>query len=151
MLIDGVGYPSVGSICGISNAQVASFLNACVLLVGRSGVGDAVDSYNLNATYFRANNVPILGIVFNKLPSRGFYSLKNCKVAVNQYFENRKEKLPFGFVPDVKPLLEKDFEEISVRIKEDVNDAARAHENEMVLVACHRSKGDLEPFKVCLF
>lgn len=49
VLIDGVGYPAVGSICGISNADVAKALQAPVLLVGKSGVGDAVDSFNLNA------------------------------------------------------------------------------------------------------
>jgi len=47
-LIDGVGYPSVGSICGISNAHVAQRLGVPVLLVGKSGVGDAVDAHNLN-------------------------------------------------------------------------------------------------------
>lgn len=48
VLIDGVGYPAVGSICGISNADAAKALQAYVLLVGKSGVGDAVDSFNLN-------------------------------------------------------------------------------------------------------
>ena len=51
VLIDGVGYPAVGSICGISNADAAKALNASVVLIGKSGVGDAVDSYNLNARY----------------------------------------------------------------------------------------------------
>jgi BioD-like phosphotransacetylase family protein len=49
VVVDGVGYPAVGSICGISNADVARALGAPVLLVGKSGVGDAVDSFNLNA------------------------------------------------------------------------------------------------------
>jgi dethiobiotin synthetase len=49
VLIDGVGYPSVGSICNLSNVDVANALNVPVLLIGKSGVGDAVDSYNLNA------------------------------------------------------------------------------------------------------
>jgi len=51
VLIDGVGYPAVGSICGISNADSAKVLNASVVLIGKSGVGDAVDSFNLNARY----------------------------------------------------------------------------------------------------
>jgi hypothetical protein len=49
VLIDGVGYPAVGSICGISNGDTAKVLNAPVILVSKSGVGDAVDSFNLNA------------------------------------------------------------------------------------------------------
>ncbi len=51
LFCSGVGYPAVGSICGISNADSANALNASVLLVGKSGVGDAVDSFNLNARY----------------------------------------------------------------------------------------------------
>jgi hypothetical protein len=49
VLIDGVGYPSVGSICGLSNAQVCAVISAPVILIGKSGVGDAIDSFNLNA------------------------------------------------------------------------------------------------------
>lgn len=114
VIVDGVGYPAVGSICGTDNAAVAA---ACgrimdgsqsrvpipVLLVGKSGVGDAIDSYNLNATYFEANNVPVLGSVFNRLSLDGFYSLENCKKAIESYFEQyRPDKQPFGFIPEVQ-------------------------------------------------
>ena len=114
VIVDGVGYPAVGSICGTDNAAVAA---ACgrmkdssksrvpmpVLLVGKSGVGDAVDSFNLNAAYFEAKNVPVLGSVFNRLPLEGFYSLENCKKAIESYFEQyRPDKQPFGFIPEVQ-------------------------------------------------
>jgi hypothetical protein len=42
-------------------------------------VGDAVDSFNLNATFFRARGLRVLGAVFNRLPLEGFYALENCK------------------------------------------------------------------------
>ena len=42
VLVDGVGYPSVGSICNVSNADVAKALGCPVVLIGKSGVGDAV-------------------------------------------------------------------------------------------------------------
>lgn len=32
VIVDGVGYPAVGSICGVSNSAIASTLNAPVLL-----------------------------------------------------------------------------------------------------------------------
>ena len=35
-IIDGVGYPSVGSICNISNAHVAKAVNAPILLIGNT-------------------------------------------------------------------------------------------------------------------
>lgn len=64
VLIDGVGYPAVGSICGVSNADVAKALGASVVLVGKSGVGDAVDSFNLNARYA---TVPAGAVLFRHL------------------------------------------------------------------------------------
>lgn len=111
VMIDGVGFPSVGSICGTDNASMA---RACgypsegndrtpvgVLLVGGPGVGSAVDAYNLNATYFRSRNVPVIGAIFNKLSLEGFYSLENCREQVTRYFDQQTSNSarPFGFVP----------------------------------------------------
>jgi hypothetical protein len=119
VVIDGVGYPAVGSITNTDNAKVARASGyptnnedggprrpAAVLIVGKSGVGDAVDSYNLNATYFRSQHVPVLGAVFNRLPLDGYYSIANCKRAVSTYFEQNlnlhgHEKV-FGFIPEVE-------------------------------------------------
>lgn len=113
IIIDGVGYPAVGSITGTDNASVA---RACgrqnkthgripvpVLLVGKSGVGDAIDSYNLNATYFAHCNVPVIGAVFNKLGIDGYYSLANCKEAIEKYFD-RSSTTAFGFIPVIPSL-----------------------------------------------
>ena len=47
IIIDGVGYPSVGSIVGCSSADLALACAAPVLLVGKPGVGDAIDSLSL--------------------------------------------------------------------------------------------------------
>jgi hypothetical protein len=117
VVIDGVGFPSVGSICGTSNAAVAK---ACgylldrnngirrrpmgVLLVGGSGVGAAVDAFNLNAAFFEQSHVPVMGGIFNKLPESGYYSLDNCKEQISAYFRQSAEQVekgrrPFGFVP----------------------------------------------------
>jgi len=104
VIVDGVGYPAVGSICGVSNAHIASALNAPVWLVGKSGVGDAVDSYNLNAAFFKYHGCRILGGIFNKLPLTGFYSLAACQEAVGKYFDiyaSRNEERAYGFVPEI--------------------------------------------------
>ena len=114
VIVDGVGYPAVGSICGISNAAVAQALGASVLLVGKRGVGDAVDSFNLNASFFESRGVPVLGGVFNRLPTdpKGYYSLDKCKAAVTLYFEKfRPRQMPFGFVPEVPELAEESEDE----------------------------------------
>ena len=122
VIVDGVGHPAVGSICGTDNASVARASGypsstedkqqqqQCrrqppgVLVVGGSGVGGAVDAFNLNATYFERVHVPVLGAIFNKLSLDGFYSLENCKTAVSHYFGQNPHQLQhgrqaFGFVP----------------------------------------------------
>ena len=121
VIIDGVGYPAVGSICGTDNVSVAlacgytsttsnlkSSTPPAVLIVGKRGVGDAIDSYNLNATYFRAKNVQVMGAIFNRLPTdpSNFYSLDNCKMAISKYFENKpnNQEEVFGFVPEMEEL-----------------------------------------------
>ena len=134
VLVDGVGFPAVGSICGTSNAHVAA---ACgyptfdtvnntiirrppgVLLIGGSGVGAAVDAYNLNATYFQHHNVPVMGAIFNKLSIDGFYSLENCREQVTRYFDLQQalhnpplQQRPFGFVP-LFPQLQQGLEAVN--------------------------------------
>ena len=122
VIIDGVGYPSVGSITGTDNASVARVCGrtftvvpnsiakeqrspAPVLLIGKTGVGDAVDSFNINATYFIHKNVPVIGAIFNKLSLDGFYSLSNCKEAIDMYFSrSQPDKVAFGYIPEIPSL-----------------------------------------------
>jgi hypothetical protein len=129
VIVDGVGFPAVGSICGTDNATVARasgypLLDSTpdksnhdknndrrprrcpmgVLLVGGSGVGSAVDAFHMNATYFEQAQVPVLGAIFNKLSLEGFYSLENCKAQITSYFDQnlhqqQLRRRPFGFVP----------------------------------------------------
>ena len=95
----------MGSICSISNGHVASALGAPVLLIGKPGVGDAVDSFNLNSTYMQAFGATVLGAVFNKLPVEGFYNVHACKDAVESYFSQYQPQCrAYGFVPIVSPL-----------------------------------------------
>merc|ERR1740139_145815 len=104
VVLDGVGYPSVGSITGTDNASVAAACgNAPVLLIGRGGVGDAIDSFNINASYFEARGVPVVGAIFNRVATTGYYSVENCREAVGSYFQqNRPMQTPFGFVAEVQ-------------------------------------------------
>jgi hypothetical protein len=43
-----VGFPAVGSVVGVSNVEVAKASRAPVVVVGKSGVGGAIDAYTLN-------------------------------------------------------------------------------------------------------
>jgi dethiobiotin synthetase len=99
-LIDGVGYPAVGSIVGCSNADVAIACHAPVLIIGRPGVGDAVDSFNLCAAFFEARRVPVLGGIWNKLSPTGFYSLTRCEEYVRKYLAARRPRpRVYGMLP----------------------------------------------------
>jgi hypothetical protein len=102
VVVDGVGYPAVGSICGVSNAAVARAVQAPVVLVGKRGVGDAVDSFNLNACFFESHGVKVIGALFNRLPADGYYSLENCKASVEEYFHQfQPDKAVYGFIPEI--------------------------------------------------
>lgn len=71
-----------------------------MLIVGKPGVGDAVDSFNLNASFFEAKGVKVLGAVFNKLDTEGFYSADKCAEAITLYFRQYRDQVStYGFVP----------------------------------------------------
>lgn len=98
VIIDGVGYPSVGSVVGVSNADVAKEAKASVLLVGKEGVGDAIDSYNLCASYFKANGITVLGAVFNRLSPDGGARTREF---VPQYFAKAlPDQRIYGFLDE---------------------------------------------------
>jgi dethiobiotin synthetase len=68
VIVDGVGYPSVGSVCGVSNGHIAAALNIPVVIVGRPGVGDALDSLTMHLAFFELlHKVRVAGVVFNQL------------------------------------------------------------------------------------
>ena len=89
VIVDGVGYPSVGSCAGVSNAHVASLLGIPVLVVGRPGSGNAIDSFNMIRAYFSSLSVSLLGAVFNNIPKKvSYHTYESCKENVSLYFKN---------------------------------------------------------------
>lgn len=111
-VIDGVGYPSVGSIVGCSSADLAIACRAPVLLVGKGGVGDAVDSFNLNARFFEAQRIPVLGAIFNRLPPSGFYGIQSCEKYITAYMASeRPRQRVYGLLPSDESLAALESEE----------------------------------------
>ena len=144
VVIDGVGYPAVGSITNTDNSAVAmasgyvrnlkhenknvnvnvgsgSRIPPAVLIVGKRGVGDAIDSYNMNATYFRSNHVPVIGGIFNRLPADGYYSLENCKRPITAYFDKQfkcDDQTVFGFIPELEAIADsRDTDDAALKLK----------------------------------
>jgi hypothetical protein len=94
----------VGSVCGVSNADVAKLLNAPVLVVGRPGVGNAIDAMNYIISFFNSNSVAVLGGVWNKIPTDTkvtYHSYDKCKHYVTKYFKQTRPNdfSCYGFIP----------------------------------------------------
>ncbi|MFH0963813.1 MAG: AAA family ATPase [Planctomycetota bacterium] len=70
LLIEGTGHAGVGSVLKLSNARVARLLNAHVLLVANAGIGRTIDELALNLPLFRNEELPIAGVVVNKVEPR---------------------------------------------------------------------------------
>lgn len=119
LIVDGVGFPAVGSIVGVDNADVAKAARAPVLLVCKSGVGAAIDSFNLNTCYFVSKGVPVLGAVFNFGDLEGFNSWDKCDENISLWFSKQdgKRERYYGVVP-----LAKDLDGLRERIKESRQD-----------------------------
>ena len=57
------------------------------------------------SSYFAHRNVPVIGAIFNKLSLDGFYSLSNCKEAIDMYFaKSQPGKMSFGYIPEIPAL-----------------------------------------------
>jgi BioD-like phosphotransacetylase family protein len=67
VLAEGTGHCAVGSIIGASNAEVASWIGAKMVLVANGGLGKAFDELELNRVLCEHFNVPIAGVVINKV------------------------------------------------------------------------------------
>ncbi len=66
-IYEGTGHPGVGSVAGLSNAKVAKILDAGVVMVVEGGIGSTIDMLNMCIAIFRENDVPIVGVIINKV------------------------------------------------------------------------------------
>ena len=67
VLCEGSGHAGVGSVFDLSNAQVASILDAKVVIVSRGGIGKPIDEVALNQALFEKEGVEIIGVILNKV------------------------------------------------------------------------------------
>ncbi len=100
VIYEGTGHPGVGSVCDMSNAQVARLLNAPVIMVVEGGIGSTIDKLNMNLAMFREQRVPVRGVIVNKcIPKK----MKKVERYVSIYLE--KLGIPLlGVLPYEKTL-----------------------------------------------
>ncbi|MEY3051757.1 MAG: hypothetical protein RLY31_1542 [Bacteroidota bacterium] len=67
VVYEGTGHPGVGSVVGLSNAQVADLLQAPVVLVVEGGIGYTIDRINLCKALFQEQQIRLAGIIINKV------------------------------------------------------------------------------------
>lgn len=67
LIIEGAGHSGVGSVVGANNARVAAMLDAPVLLVTGGGIGNVIDSVELNLALYEREKANVKAIMANKL------------------------------------------------------------------------------------
>jgi len=76
IIIEGTGHAGVGSVLDLSNADVAAMLGSKVIIVAEGGIGRSIDEIMLNKALFDLKNVPILGVIVNKVLPDKFERIK---------------------------------------------------------------------------
>lgn len=100
VIYEGTGHPGVGSVANVSNAQVARLLNAGVVMVVEGGIGSTIDMLNMTTALFREENVPIIGVIVNKvIPDK----MEKVRHYVGRWLESRGLPL-LGLMPYEKSL-----------------------------------------------
>lgn len=75
LLVEGTGHAGVGSVIGLSNAEVAALLGTPAVIVSEAGVGRPIDEIVLNHALFARHGVAVLGAVVNKVDAEAHPSL----------------------------------------------------------------------------
>lgn len=97
VLCEGTGHCAVGSIVDASNAAVASWLGARMVLVANGGLGNSVDELELNKALCDKHGVEIAGVIINKvLPEK----YEQTKYYLEKALHDRWGIPLLGCVPD---------------------------------------------------
>ncbi len=67
VIVEGTGHAGVGSVVDASNADVAQLLGSKVIIICEGGLGKSIDEIMLNKALFDNLNVPVLGVIINKV------------------------------------------------------------------------------------
>jgi BioD-like phosphotransacetylase family protein len=104
VLCEGTGHCAVGSIVHASNAQVASWLDAKMVLVANGGLGNTFDELALNKSLCDREGVDVCGVIVNKVkPDKLEQTREYITKALNLHWG--QDSVPLvGCIPD-RPFL----------------------------------------------
>lgn len=86
LIIEGAGHGGVGSVIGLNNARVARLVDAPVIMVSGGGIGNVIDSVQLNLPLYRMEGADVRAVLVNKLiPEKRETSLSYLRKAFSPY------------------------------------------------------------------
>lgn len=95
VVYEGTGHPGVGTVIDLSNARVAKMLGAGVVMIVEGGIGRTIDRLNLSLALFRQHDVPLLGVIVNKVKQE---KIEEVKYFLGKKFREREIPL-LGVLP----------------------------------------------------
>ena len=107
VIAEGSGHPGVGAIAGLSNADVGNLMDAEIIFLSEGGIGRAIDTLDVNLSYFLHKGCRVRGIIFNKLVPDKIPSLQRylTEDLLNSRYPGFKGMLRImGFIPAVQDL-----------------------------------------------
>ena len=113
VVYEGTGHPGVGSVVGLSNAAVASMLGASVIMIVEGGIGSTIDELNRSLALFREHNVPIIGVIVNKVISE---KIEKVTHYIGKYLDSQGLKL-LGVLPYDKNLSNPIMETVKTAVR----------------------------------
>lgn len=166
VIYEGTGHPGVGSIVNLSNADVAKMLDLGVVMIVEGGIGRTIDRLNMSISLFREKNVPVIGVIVNKVIPEKMEKVK--------YYVTKKLKdmdlTPLGFVPYDKSMAFPIIKSIADRINgtvtfneefvynkvEDIisgsvlemNQLKESKQNQLLVVAADRADSAINKIKI---
>ncbi|MCD6186693.1 MAG: AAA family ATPase [Desulfuromusa sp.] len=82
LIIEGAGHTGVGTLFGCNNARIARETGAVVLMVTGGGLGNVVDSVQMNLALFQKEQAKVKAILVNKIiPEKREQTLKYLEMA----------------------------------------------------------------------
>ena len=107
IIAEGSGHPGVGSIAGLSNADVGNLIDAEIVFLSEGGIGRAIDTLDVNLSYFLHKGCRVRGIIFNKLVPEKIPAMQRYltdELLNNRYPGFNGTLRIIGFIPAVQDL-----------------------------------------------
>ena len=107
IIAEGSGHPGVGAIAGLSNADVGNLLDADIVFLCEGGIGRAIDTLEVDLSYFLHKGCRVRGVIFNKLIPEKIPTLQRyiTEEMLNRRYPGFNGLLRIlGFIPTVQDL-----------------------------------------------